>query len=192
MHTYRLANLLMLNDNKVEVFRKPLVISAIDQKEARQGERNVTASWMEHPNLVAWFDDLEDAVTTALALADEQRAEVKALKAPRADTWLMLAKDPKTRDVLRKRLSEAQHYVSVPVASDCNVLVWREDFTEEEDVFERENGFGSIEVDYVEEGSVEDLRHELMSDADDYAASEETGWFYAIMDGEYDTERDDQ
>ncbi len=151
----------------------------------------MTASWMEHPNLVVWFDDLEDAVTTAFALSDEQRAEVKALKAPRADTWVMVAKDPETRDTLRKRLSEAQHYVSVPVASDCKVLVWREDFVEEEDEFERKNGFGAIEVEYVEDGSVEDVRRELLSDADDYAASEETGWFYAIMDGEYDDESDD-
>ena len=151
----------------------------------------MTALWMEHPNLVVWFDDLEDAVTTAFALSDEQRAEVKALKAPRADTWVMVAKDPETRDTLRKRLSEAQHYVSVPVASDCKVLVWREDFVDEEDEFERENGFGAIEVEYVEDGSVEDVRRELLSDADDYAASEETGWFYAIMDGEYDDESDD-
>ncbi len=152
----------------------------------------MTAPWMKHPNLVVWFDDLEDAVTTAFALSDQQRAEVKALRAPRADTWVMLARDPQTRDALRERLSEAQHYVNVPVARDCDVLVWREDFVEEEDSFERDNGFGSIEVDYIEEGSVEDLRRELISDADDYAASEETGWFYSIEDGEYDIDADDQ
>ncbi len=146
---------------------------------------------MENPNLVAWFDDLEDAVTTAFALSDEQRAEVTARKAPRANTWVMLARDSETRDTLRKRLSEAQHYVRVPVASDCKVLVWREDFIDEEDEFERENGFGSVELDYVEEGSVEDVRRELLSDADDYAASQETGWFYAAMDGEYHIQGDD-
>ena len=146
----------------------------------------MTAPWMEHPHLVVWFDDLEDAVTTAFALKDEQRGEVKVVRAPRADTWVMFARDPEMRDALRKRLGEALRYICVPVAKDCNVLLDREPFVEEEDTFEQENGFGFIEVDYVEEGSVEDLRRELISDADDYAASDESGWFYAIMDGEYD------
>ncbi|MEM8489308.1 MAG: hypothetical protein AAGC91_14195 [Pseudomonadota bacterium] len=148
----------------------------------------MTDSWMEHPNLVVWFDDIEDAVTTAFALKDEQRSQVKALRASRANTWVMMAKDADTRDALRARLSEAQHYVSVPVARDCLVLVWRDDFIDEEDAFEKENGFGSIEVDYVEEGSPEDIRLELMSDAEDYAASEEAGWFYAINDGEFEAD----
>ncbi|MEM0954392.1 MAG: hypothetical protein AAGI24_09640 [Pseudomonadota bacterium] len=139
---------------------------------------------MMHPKLVVWFDDLEDAVTTAFALSDTQRAGVKALRAPRDNTWVMLAADTPTRDILRKQLSEAQHYVRVPVASDCRVLVWRDDFIDEVDAFERDNGFSSIEVDYIEEGSAEDLRRELLSDAADYAASDETGWFYAISDGE--------
>jgi len=38
----------------------------------------MTDAWMEHPSLVVWFDDLEDAVSTAFALTDKQRAEVKA------------------------------------------------------------------------------------------------------------------
>lgn len=147
----------------------------------------MTAPWMEHPKLVAWFDDLEDAVTTAFALTEEQRAEVKALRAPRANTWVMLAKNPETRDVLRARLSEAQHAVRVPVADDCKILLDRSEFVIEEDTFEQDNGFASIEVDYVEEGSAEDLRRELLSDAADYAASSEVGWFYGIMDGEYDS-----
>jgi len=147
----------------------------------------MASPWMEHPKLVVWFDDLEDAVTTAFALTDEQRAAVKALRAPRADTWVMLATDTHTRDTLRKRLSEAQHHVKVPVARDCDVLTGREGFSEEEDSFDRENGFGCIEIDYVEEGSVEELRRDLLADADDYAASEEAGWFYAIMDREHDT-----
>ena len=152
----------------------------------------MTSSWMEHPNLVVWFDDLEDAVIAAFALTDEQRAAVKALRAPRENTWVMLARDVQTRDVLRARLSEAQHYVSVPVAKDCKVLVWRDDFIDEVDAFEREQGFGSIEVDYIEDGSLEDLQRELLSDADDYAASEETGWFYAIMDGDTNAGAEDE
>ena len=149
------------------------------------------ASWMEHPKLVVWFDDLEDAVTTAFALTNQQRAEVKVLAAPRADTWIMLARDGETRDALRSRLSEAQHLVRLPVASDCKVLIWREGFEPEEDTFERENGFGSVEVEYVEEGSAEEVWRELVSDADDYAASGETGWFYSILDGEYDPDAGD-
>ncbi|MEM1112369.1 MAG: hypothetical protein AAGI11_10720 [Pseudomonadota bacterium] len=151
----------------------------------------MTAPWMEHPKLVAWFDDLEDAVLTAFVLTDEQRAEVKALRAPRADTWVMLAKDTESRDILRQRLSEAQQHASVPVASDCRVLAAQDAFLADADTFEQDNGFDSIEIDYIEEGSVEDLRRELLSDADDYAASDETGWFYAILDEESDSERDD-
>lgn len=139
---------------------------------------------MEHPKLIAWFDDLEDAVTTAFALTDEQRAEVKALRAPRDNTWVMLAKDTGTRDALRARLSEAQRHMNIPVARDCRVLVDRGDFEVEEDSFEQQNGFDAIDVDYIEEGSVEELRRELLSDADDYAASEETGWFYSISDND--------
>ncbi|MEM6583898.1 MAG: hypothetical protein AAF699_21665 [Pseudomonadota bacterium] len=148
----------------------------------------MTAPWMEHPKLVAWFDDLEDAVTSAFALTEEQRAEVKALRAPRANTWVMLAKNTETRDVLRARLSEAQRAVRVPVAADCKVLLDQSEFVIEEDTFEQENGFTSIDVDYLEEGSAEYVRRELLSDADDYAAADETGWFYAIMDGEFDSE----
>jgi hypothetical protein len=147
---------------------------------------------MEHPKLVVWFDDFEDAVTTAFALTDQQRDAVKVLRAPRADTWVMLAPDPETRDGLRKRLREARHHVRVPVARDCKVLGMQEDFVADEDTFERDNGFHSIEVHYVEEGSMDEVRRELISDADDHAASEEAGWFYAIMDGEYDSERDDE
>lgn len=142
---------------------------------------------MEHPNLVAWFDDLEDAVTTAFALTDEQRSEVKALKAPRAQTWVMLARNTERRDLLRSRLSEARQHMAVPIASDCKVLDARDGFFIDEDTFDRENGFQVVDIDYVEEGSVEDLRRELLSDADDYAAGEETGWFYAINDGEFES-----
>ncbi len=143
---------------------------------------------MDHPKLVAWFDDLEDAVTTAFLLTEEQRGAVKALRAPRAFTWIMLARDTQTRDLLRARLSEAQRHRSVPVASDCRVLVQQGSFAMDEDTFEQQNGFDSIDVHYIEEGSVEELRHELLSDADDYAASEETGWFYSITDSECDGE----
>ncbi len=146
---------------------------------------------MEHPNLVAWFDDLEDAVTTAFALTDEQRSEVKALKAPRAQTWVMLARNTERRDLLRSRLSEARQHMPVPIASDCNVLDAGEGLFIDEDTFDRENGFRVVDIDYVEEGSVEDLRRELLSDADDYAAGEETGWFYAINDGEFEAGDDD-
>lgn len=152
----------------------------------------MAAPWMDHPNLVVWFDDLEDAVTTALALPVEKRAAVRAREAPRANTWVMLAKNADDRDALRALLSEAQHYVNVPVARDCDVLVWRDDFVDEEDAFDRENNFGSIEIDYVEDGSADDVRRELLTDADDYAASEETGWFYSIMDGEYDSDAEEQ
>lgn len=145
---------------------------------------------MDHPKLIVWFDDLEDAVTTAFAFTDKQRAELKALRAPRAHTWVMLAKDANTRDEFRERLREAQSHMSVPVAHDCGVLVQRDDFVIEEDSFEQQNGFDSIEVDYVEEGSVEELRRELLSDADDYAASEETGWFYSISDSDCESDVD--
>ena len=118
-------------------------------------------------------------MTTVFALSDPLRAAVKARRAPRDDTWALIAENSQTRDLIREKLSEAQHHVRVPVARDCKVLVWRESFINEEDPFDRENGFGSIAVDYVEEGSVEDLRRELLSDAEDYAASEDTGWFYA-------------
>ena len=151
----------------------------------------MTAPWMGHPKLVAWFDDIEDAVTTAFALTNEQRAMVKLLAAPRAQTWVMLARDGATRDALRNRLIEARRDVPVPLARDCTVLEPRERFVAEEDSFERENGFSSIEVDYVEEGSAEDVWRELVSDAEDYAASGETGWFYSILDGEYDPDVDD-
>ncbi|MEL7046580.1 MAG: hypothetical protein AAGL66_16445, partial [Pseudomonadota bacterium] len=112
---------------------------------------------MDHPKLIVWFDDLEDAVTTAFAFTDEQRAEVKALRAPRAHTWVMLAKDTHTRDELRERLRKAQRHMRVPVAQDCEVLVQHDDFVIEEDSFEQQNGFDSIEVDYVEEGSQEEM-----------------------------------
>ena len=134
--------------------------------------------WMEHPCLVAWFDELEDAVTTAMALPLEQRAAVKALAAPRTDTWVMLAENAESRDHLRALLSEAQHYVRVPVAKDCRILVWRADFIDEEDAFDLENGFSEIDVEYLEEGSAAALRAELLSDAEDYAAGAESGWFY--------------
>ena len=152
----------------------------------------MTAHWMEHPNLVAWFDDLEDAVTTALALTEDQRSQVKAKRAPRADTWAMFARNSETRDELRKRLAQVQDVRSVPLASDCNVLSEAQEFVIEEDTFEQDHGFQSIEVDYIEEGSTEDVRRELISDADDYAASDEAGWFYAIMDDEYDPEGNPQ
>lgn len=144
--------------------------------------------WMEHPKLVAWFDDLEDVVTTAFVLTETQRAQVKALKAPRPLTWIMLARDTKGRDEMRTRLGEALGTVPVPVANDCNVLSGPRAFSVEEDTFEEDNGFSTVAVDYVDEGSVEAVRRELLSDADDYAASEDTGWFYAIMDGEFDPE----
>ena len=146
---------------------------------------------MEHPRLVAWFDDLEDAVTTAFALTDAQRAGLKARKAPRAGTWVMLSTDTEARDVLRKRLSEAHERSTLPLAHDCNVLEARATFTVDDDAFDKENGFTTIDIDYIEEGSAEDLRRELLSDADDYAASGETGWFYAVNDGEFDIEGGD-
>ena len=146
--------------------------------------------WMDHPKLVAWFDDLEDAVTAAFALTDEQRREVRALKAPRRDTWVMLATDEQARDVLRDRMRLAALAREVPVAADCPVLQDRE-FRWEQDTFEQDNGFGSIEDDYVEEGSAEALRRELLSDAEDYASSDESGWFYTHLDDEQDRNNDD-
>ena len=146
---------------------------------------------MEHPKLVAWFDDLEDAVTTALMLTVEQRSEVKARKAPRADTWVMLAKDSESRDALRAQLRAAQRKLHVPVARDCRALTVQQNTWEDEDTFDEEHGFASVEVDYVEEGTLENIRRELLSDAADYAASGEAGWYYAIMDGEHDIEGDD-
>ena len=146
--------------------------------------------WMDHPKLVAWFDDLEDVVTAAFALTDEQRREVRALKAPRRDTWVMLATDEQTRDVLRDRMRLIASAREIPVAADCAVLQHRE-FGLEQDTFEQDNGFGSIEDDYVEEGSAEALRRELLSDAEDYASSDESGWFYTHMDDEQDRNTDD-
>ncbi|MEO0435445.1 MAG: hypothetical protein AAF098_00915 [Pseudomonadota bacterium] len=142
----------------------------------------MTEPWMGHPKLVAWFDDLEHAVTTALALTDDQRASVKALKAPRAATWVMFAKDADTRDVLRARLREVQSRNPLPVAKDCKVLLAQSDFNAPKDSFDQENGFASTDIDYIEEGSAEAIRRELLSDADDYAASSDTGWFYASSD----------
>ena len=151
----------------------------------------MTGSWREHPKLVVWFDDLEDAVTTSFSLTQKQRSEVRVIRAPRHDTWIMLAKTAELRDVLRQRLSEVPCSVAVPVAEDCDVLSPGEGFVPEADTFEQDHGFDSIVVDYVEEASLEELRRELLSDADDYAASDEVGWFYGVMDGEYDTEGDE-
>ena len=95
----------------------------------------MTEPWMDHPKLVAWFDDLEDAVTTALALTAEQRAEVRARKAPRAATWVMLARDTATRDAMRERLAQARHHL--PVAHDCWALEPPAGVFPDEDTFER-------------------------------------------------------
>ena len=140
------------------------------------------APWMDHPRLVAWFDDLEDAVTAALALKPEQRSEVKALKAPRATTWVMLASTSESCERLRTQLRDVQQRVSVPVAADCDILAPQGEFDVEEDTFDCDNGFRTVDLEYIEEGSAEDLRRELLSDAEDYAASVETGWFYAAME----------
>ena len=146
--------------------------------------------WMGHPKLVAWFDDLEDAVTTAFLLSEEQRKTVKALRAPRDNTWVMLARNAESRDEFREVLRHAARTKSVPIAADCNVLDWRDEMLEP-DTFEVANGFDSVDIDYVEEGSAEDLRRELISDAEDYAASAETGWFYSAADTEQDADTDD-
>ncbi|MEM6303010.1 MAG: hypothetical protein AAF991_11160 [Pseudomonadota bacterium] len=142
----------------------------------------MTEPWMGHPKLVAWFDDLEDAVTTAFALTDEQRASVKALKAPRAATWVMMAVSPEARDVLRTRLRDVQSSTPLPVASDCKVLLAQGEFRAQTDRFDQENGFGSVDVEYIEEGSAEAIRRELLADSDEYAASSDTGWFYSCSD----------
>ncbi|MEM1403489.1 MAG: hypothetical protein AAGG55_09170 [Pseudomonadota bacterium] len=146
--------------------------------------------WMDHPKLVAWFDDLEDAVTTAFVFSDEQRAAVKALRAPRDNTWVMLARDTQSRDALREQMRVALQSQDVPIARDCHVLESR-DFSLEPDTFEQDNGFRAIDMDYLEEGSAEALRRELLSDAEDYASSDETGWFYTHMDSEQDASDDD-
>lgn len=152
----------------------------------------MSAPWMEHPKLIAWFDDLEDAVATALLLAEEERTGIKARRAPRADTWVIFALDREMRDHLRLRLADVQRVSAVPLAADCHVLTATAGFEAEEDTFERDNGFSAVDVEYVEEGSAADVRRELLSDACDYAASDEVGWFYGVMDGEYDFEGNEE
>ena len=102
----------------------------------------------------------------------------------------MLARDAESRDEFREVLRIAARTKSVPIASDCNVLDWRDEMLEP-DTFEDANGFDSVDIDYVEEGSAEGLRRELISDAEDYAASAETGWFYSAADTEQDADTDD-
>ena len=99
-----------------------------------------------------------------------------------ANTWIMLTKSTESRDQLRDRLRAVTDTQSVPVARDCSVLLDVSTFAIDDDTFEQDNGFHSIEVDYLEEGSPEALRQELLSDAEDYAASSRTGWFYATLD----------